>query len=306
LPTTRSSAAITLLLVVMVVIWGVNYPVVKLALAAMPPLAFNGVRLILASGIFLLVIRHERRRHAAMVTAADWRRLLLLGLIGHCAYQLCFIGGLARTSVANSSLIIGCSPVTVALLTAALGHERLTRWHWIGCALSVVGIYLIVGRGAALGHATLAGDLLVVGATWCWTFYTVGSRSLLRRHSALFVTGVTMSAGTVMYLPFAAPHLIALDWAQLGWPIWLATAASAVFALFVAYLIWYTAVQQIGNARTSVYSNLIPVVAVASAAVWLGEPMDAGMAAGAAAILSGVFLTRLGHRPTASEEPANE
>lgn len=305
-PSTRSPATIHLLLATMVVIWGVNYPVIKVALAEIPTLAFNGLRLTLASLIFLVAIRYERRRGAAPLTRDDWRRLLLLALIGHCAYQLFFMGGMARTSVANSSLIIGCSPVTVALLTAAAGHERLTRWHWIGCALSVVGIYLIVGRGAALGHATLTGDLLIVGAVCCWAVYTVGSRSLLGRHSPLFVTGASMSLGTAMYLPLALPALVALDWGRIGWFAWAMTAFSGVTALFVAYSIWYTAVQQIGNARTSMYSNMIPIVAVGSAALWLGEPMDAGMFAGAAAILIGVFVTRLGHPPSAAEEPAEE
>jgi drug/metabolite transporter (DMT)-like permease len=69
---------------------------------------------------------------------------------------------------------------------------------------------------------------------------------------------------------------------------------SALFALCVAYTIWYVAVREIGSARTSVYSNLVPMVAMMTAVVFLDEPLSAGKLAGAAAVLVGVALTRIG------------
>lgn len=283
----------------MVVIWGVNYSIVKLALAEIPPLAFTALRLLMASGIFLVAILRESRaagRDAGPmgVSRDDWKRIVVLAAIGHALYQLLFIGGLARTSASNSSLIIGCSPVAVAVLTALVGHERLTRWHWIGCALSVLGVYLIVGRGAVPGHGSMTGDLLTVGSITCWAVYTVGSRALLQRHSPLFVTGATMIAGSAMFAPIAAAEIASLAWTSISWTAWAALVFSAIFALFVAYLIWYTGVQQIGNARTSVYSNMVPIVAMTTAAIWIGEPIDRWKIMGAAAVLSGVAVTRVG------------
>ena len=64
----------------------------------------------------------------------------------------------------------------------------------------------------------------------------------------------------------------------------------------MAYTIWYAAVREIGSARTSVYSNLLPIVAMVTAYVWLREPLGADKLAGAAAVLAGVALTRLGRR----------
>ena len=81
---------------------------------------------------------------------------------------------------------------------------------------------------------------------------------------------------------------------------------SAVLALNVAYLIWYTSVQRIGNVRTSAYSNFIPLVAMSVAAVALGEPITASKLAGAAAILAGVVITRIAARPHVAPEPPAE
>jgi drug/metabolite transporter (DMT)-like permease len=72
------------------------------------------------------------------------------------------------------------------------------------------------------------------------------------------------------------------------------TVASGVLALSVSHIIWYTGVQRLGSARTSVYSNLVPVVAMAIAAVWLREPIGAAKIAGAALVLTGLLLTRVG------------
>jgi drug/metabolite transporter (DMT)-like permease len=115
---------------------------------------------------------------------------------------------------------------------------------------------------------------------------------MLARLSPLAVTGLSTVFGTLMYVPFAVPDMVRTSWTSLGPGIWTALAYSSLLSLNLAYLIWYTSVQRMGNVRTSAWSNLIPIVAVASAAVFLGEPVTGHKLGGAAAILGGVALTR--------------
>ena len=289
------------LLLGMTLIWGSNFSLIKAALQQVPELGFNALRLALASLLFAAVIqnRHGIRTIASGFERRDWVSLITLGIVGHFVYQLLFMAGVARTSVANSSLVFGCTPVTVALLSSSLGHERITPARWAAVALSLTGIYLVVGQANQRG-ASLFGDLLILGAMLCWATYTVGSRSLLTRHSPLVVTGSTMTIGSALYVPFGVPSLARLDWAGVSWWAWVLLAYSAVFALVVAYLIWYTAVQRVGNSRTSIYSNVVPLVAMAVAAVVLGEPFTARKMVGAIAILASVALTRLELRTAVS------
>jgi drug/metabolite transporter (DMT)-like permease len=298
----------------MTLIWGTNYSIVKAAFAEIDPQAFNALRMSIASALFLLTIVGLRGvrpaagggaaeprplasvlQTAAPITARDWAALAGLGLVGHFLYQLCFIGGLARTSVANSSLILGATPVVVGLLSAAVGQERVSRMHWVGALLSMAGIYLVVVPPAQGAAGAWRGDLLMALAVVCWAIYTVGARPLMTRHSPLGVTGLTMALGTVLYVPAVWPHVAAVDWSGVSAGTWLSIVYSAVFALCVAYTIWYAAVRQLGNARTAVYSNIIPLVAMAVAAGWLGEPLGVRQVLGAAAVLVGVALTRVGH-----------
>jgi drug/metabolite transporter (DMT)-like permease len=291
------------LLLLMVVIWGSNYSIVKFAFRELPPFVFNGLRMVVASAVFLALIAAAG---AIRVSRRELAALAGLALVGHFAYQICFIGGLARTSVANSSLIVGCSPVTVVLLSALAGHERVRRWQWAGIALSVAGVYLVVGRGASMSEGSLAGDLLTVGAIVSWGVYTVAARPLLARHSALVVTGYSMAIGTLLYLPLALPGMARLAWREVNASTWIATVLSGLLALSVAYWIWYIAVQRIGNARTAVYSNMIPVVAMIVAVAWLGEPVHLPKALGALAILGGVALTRIGYSRAVAAPPPEE
>jgi drug/metabolite transporter (DMT)-like permease len=217
-----------------------------------------------------------------------------LAIVGHFLYQFCFIGGLARTSVANSSLILAMTPVAIAIISAIRGHERVGVWHWVGAALSVVGIYFVVGRGAGVHAGSLSGDLLMLAGVVCWAVYTVGSGQMMARHSPLGVTGVSMAIGTVLYVPVVmmTPQARTVNWSAISMTTWMSLVYSAVFAIVIAYMIWYAAVQKIGGTRTSMYSNLVPIVALAVAVIWRDEPLGASKIVGAALVLGGVAITR--------------
>ena len=279
-----------LLLILMVIIWGANFSAIKIALQDFPEIPFNALRLSLASAVFLVAI-FLRGRPA--LNRAEWLRLAVLGIVGHLCYQLCFLAGVARTSVANSSLIFGCTPVAVAVMSSIAGHERLTVPRWIGAALSFAGVVAIVGHRATLSTSTLAGDALMLGGMLCWSLYSVGAQPLLEHHSPLIVTGLSMAIGTVLYLVFAIAPMRHADWSSVSTSSWLLMVASSLLALVFAYMTWYTAVQRIGSARTSIYSNLTPVVAMAIGAVLLGERVGPWQLVGAALILSGLAVARL-------------
>jgi len=288
------------LLLLVVVIWGANFSVVKYALREFPEVTFNALRLVMASAVFLVAIAVVRYRANAGLRAAEppltrqeWRRVVMLGLVGTALYQLFFLGGVARTSVANAALIFGCTPVAVAILASIAGHDRLTATRWAGAALSLAGIYAIVGHRASMSSTTLVGDALMFGAMLCWSIYSVGAQPLLQRHSPLVVSGWAMVTGAAVYGVVAAAPMMRTDWAAISTTSWLLMTASSLLALSFSYIVWYTAVQKIGSSRTALYSNLTPIVAMIIAAVWLGEHITRVQVFGTVLILSGLGVTRL-------------
>jgi drug/metabolite transporter (DMT)-like permease len=281
-------------LLLMVLIWGSNFSVVKVALRDFPEIPFNATRLLVGSAVYLGAIWWNRNseRQQAPLTRTDWLQLLFLGAVGTFLYQLCFVGGVRRTSVANGSLIVGISPIVIALMSAWAGHERIKPVRWVGVFLALGGLVLIVGRGASLSSQTLWGDLLMMGGVLCWATYSVASQPILKRHSALTVIGLTFSIGAVLYVVTMIPILLRVNWSAISIQSWGLMLASALLALNLSYYIWYTGLKKLGGSRTSVYSYLTPVVAMVVAAVWLSEPISANQVAGAGAVFAGLLITR--------------
>jgi len=288
----RLRAPIDLLLLLVALLWAINYSVVKAAIAHVPPLAFNTLRLTSASLLLWSVVYFVKKEG---LPREDWGRLTILAVVGHTLYQVCFILGLSATTVTHSSLVLGMTPIVVALLGVIVNAERPSTGAWGGLFLSLVGVYLVIGPGPS-EPGGIKGDLLTMGATFCWSLYTVGAGPLLERHGALKVTATTLALGTLLFAPLGVPAIARLPFASVPPSAWLGLLFSAVFALVVCYSLWYYAVARIGATRTAVYSNLTPVAAVIVSIIVLGERVRPVQILGAALIFGGVYFVRKSKR----------
>jgi len=278
-----------------ITLWALNFSVIKIALREFTPLGFNGVRLIFASGILFLFILLKKEKVG--LSRQDWLRFLFLGLVGNTFYQLCFIHGLNWTTASNSALIIAMSPAIIALVSTAFRHERLSWLAWGGIIISFIGLYLVITQqagGFEWSLANLKGDLLILTGNFLWAIYTVSSNNFLKKYSPLKFTTWTMIIGAVFFLPFAWADLRSLPKAQISFTAWGGLIYSGLFALAVCYVLWYSSVKKVGNSRTAIYDNLVPLFTIVFAGLILGERLTWQQALGAVVILSGVIMTRLG------------
>ncbi len=278
------------------VIWGVNFSVVKFALAELDPLALNALRFPLATAALTLVA--AGRPGPALPSGEDAARVVLLGILGNVAYQLCFVIGLDWTRAGNASLLLATTPVWTVLLSAAAGHERPSARVSVGVAGTLLGMALVVAGGDAevsLEGATLRGDLLMVLAAVLWSAYTVAGRGPVARYGSLRLTTWTLQVGTPLLVLLGLPSLAGTELRSVSLGAWTAVVYSGLFSIALAYLIWYRGVRRLGNNRTAVYSNLVPVAALATAWLWLGETPSSLQLLGAGVILGGLTFARTAH-----------
>jgi drug/metabolite transporter (DMT)-like permease len=282
-------------LLLTVLFWSINFSLVKFALAELSPLAFNGLRMSLAAGLMLVMA--PALGYSLKFQRHHLGRLISLGLIGNTAYQLCFIFGIARTTADNAALILATVPVWVALIGTLTGSEKVVAGGWLGVALSLAGIALIIWGGEhqahlRLGGANLLGDGLILGATLCWSLYTLASRRMLHAYSAITVTSFSTAVGVIPLLLLAIPPLAQLQWSSISMTAWGALIFSGVFGITLAYFFWNYGVSRLGSARTSLYSNLTPPLALLTAWLLLGESLTLTQIGGGLLALGGVALAR--------------
>lgn len=283
------------LLLLTVLFWSVNFSLVKFALAELSPLAFNGLRMALAAGLMLILA--PTLGYSLKFQRHHLSRLIVLGLLGNTAYQLCFIFGIARTTADNAALILATVPAWVAVIGTIVGTEKVTAGGWLGVTLSLAGIALIVWGGGHpaqlhLGGTNLLGDALILGATLCWSLYTLASRRMLHAYSPIAVTSFSTVVGVIPLLLLAIPPLIQLKWSNISMTAWGAITFSSVFSITLAYFFWNFGVSRLGSARTSLYSNLTPPLALFTAWLLLGETLTLTQIAGGLLALGGVALAR--------------
>ena len=286
------------LLVLMAIIWGVNFGVLKLGTRHVDPATFNGVRVLLAALVLGAVAAF---RGAPRPSRADALRLVGLGVLGHGLYQFCFIEGLARSASGTTALILAGGPGFVAITGRLLGVERPSARAWGGIALQIAGVAGVVFGSAAAPHEPGAGAatgvLLVLAASLAWSLYAVLVKPLTGRVDGVQVSAWTLAGGALTFGVSALPAVARGGLATLGVAGWAAMAYSGIFALSVAYLFYYRGVRTVGAVRTAMYTNLQPVVALGVGFIALGERPGGWQLAGASLIGAGLVASRESRRP---------
>ncbi len=291
----RSSWRYDLGLLMVVLIWGFNFPITKAVFAVMPPLVFNAVRFTLTVGFMGLLTWRE----AAPVLDFRWRSkqggvLFLLGILGHFIYQMGFILGLYFTTAGNAALLIATAPLWTALIGHLTGVETLRRLTWLGLALAFAGAAQLTlsKSGVQLGDETLWGDLLCLGGAVAWGGFTTWSKPFLRTFTPTAYTFWT----ALVALPFLwAAALPSWEWdlmLNLNLAAWAAICYSGLLSSGIAYLLWNLGVKHVGAAQTAVYGNLVSVVALVSSVLLLDEILTSAQLVAVALILSGLFVMR--------------
>jgi drug/metabolite transporter (DMT)-like permease len=290
----RSTAGFTgtdIMLLAMSAIWGLNFAVMKFGLAAFSPLAFNALRVTLATAALAAGAFAPGARRPA---AADARRLMLLGLLGHAVYQFLFANGLDRSRAGTAALVISGTPALVAIFARIVGYERISRGAAAGIALSIAGIACVVFGAAAMSgnDDSLLGIGLILTSSVCWALYTMGLRPLSLRVDGVQIAAWTLFGGALPLVVAGIPSLLATDFSAVTPAAWGSIAYSGIMAYVLAYVFWYRGVQRLGPTRTAMYANLQPIIALAAAWIALGETPTPWQFTGAACVITGLYMSR--------------
>jgi len=267
----RLDPATAALLTLPPLFWAGNAVAARLLVGEVPPVALSLARWVIAFALLAPFAWRAVLRHRADFVR-HWRILLAIGPLGVGAYNTLQYLALQTSTPMATSLIASSSPVFVLALGAIVFGERTRLAQWLGAALSVAGVVLVMARGDPANLAQLAfvpGDLIMLVANLTWTLYTW----LLRRHrpdlpfAPLLL--VQIGIGIAAIAPFTALEA-ALSPARIEWNghVLAAMVYMAVFPSLLAYWCWDLGIRRVGAVIPVYFANLTPVFA-AGLSMWL-------------------------------------
>jgi O-acetylserine/cysteine efflux transporter len=263
-------------------LWGATVPVTKLALEVLPPGWLTVARFGLAAAALLGAVRF-RARTACSPAVLGW------GAVGYGGQILVQNAGITRTSVTHAALLVGATPVLVAVI-AAVRHRRVARpVAWVGFAVSFVGVGLVAAGGRA--GATVTGDGLVLASLLLSASLTVAQARLLAGRDPVAVTAVQFLAAALAALPVAAVTEGAPTLPGPG--ALLSIAGLALVGTLAPFTLFAYGQARVSAELASAFVNLEPLVGAVAGAAVFGDPVGLAQAAGGAAILTGIALSSL-------------
>jgi drug/metabolite transporter (DMT)-like permease len=287
-------------------IFGLSFLVTKSALEAFSPLTLLALRfglataalgILAAAGAVRLRFRGKPRGILALVC-----------LFQPVLYFASETFGVQRTSTGTAGLILGALPAAVAALSVPMLRERLSAGRTAGLALTVAGVSLVGAAGSAGGTDDPLGVLLILGALAGAAFYNVFSRRASRFYGPAEITFAMMASGAIFFGLAALAEGSAAGSANPGLrpgiAAWGAVAYLGILSSVVAFFLVNLSLSRLRAAQASVFGALTPLIALSAGALVRGEPVSIAKAAGAAAILAGLWITNAPGRKAG--EPSGE
>lgn len=279
-----------------VLIWGLNFVVMKVALQDIDPMLLGALRFTAASLPFLLFLPRPR---------LPWRFIAGYGLAqGLGQFGFLFLGLKLGMPAGMASVVMQTQAFFTLMLAGPLLGERGTPWQWAGLVVALAGL-LVIGsaHGAGPADMTLVGFLLTLGAALMWALSNLVARRAAAhgRYDALPFIAWSSLFPIVPFLGLAAwmaggPQAVLGQLGAARWPAWAAVAYLALLATLLAYTLWTRLLQRHAAARVTPFSLLVPVVGLLAAGAFLGEWPNGMQWIGTAGVLAGLLVNQFGAR----------
>lgn len=298
-----------LLALAVIVVWGTNFVIIKLGLGELPPLLFATLRFFFSCVPWLFFIRRP---------AVSWWLLIANGFfLGFGLFGVLFIAMRSDIAPGIASLMVQTQAFFTIGLSMLLLGERLRAFQAAGLALCVAGLVMLFLHVDAT--TTTRGLILTLGCGLSWAIANLAakkasqngavgniqvgasldarSQSRTREFSMLgFMVWSSLFAVPPLLLAsliFEGPQRIADSLAHATWFGWVASVWQGIANTLFGYGAWNWLLARYPAATVSPLSLLVPVVGMASAAVWFGEPLPLWKLEAGALVLLGLMTITL-------------
>lgn len=256
------------LLALLTLVWGVNWPIMKVGVTGFPPLTFRLWCLWLGVPVLALVLKHQKLPFA--IERKHWPEVLKLSLFNMILWHSLIIVAVQSLSSGRAAILGYTMPIFSAVLGAAVFKDRLPHRAWVGVGAAAGGVLLLLWHELSNLSGRPLGVMLALGAAAAWAMGT----QLLRR---------TQMPAHTLTLAFWMSVLTSISLTVLAWIFerdqWHAAPAhtvgaivyNAVLVIGFAHSVWFYLARSLPPIASTLSVMMIPIVGVFSGALWLGE-----------------------------------
>ncbi|QCA18473.1 O-acetylserine/cysteine exporter [Citrobacter freundii] len=284
-----------LLALLVVVVWGLNFVVIKVGLHNMPPLMLAGLRFLLVAFPAIFFVARPK---------IPLSLLLGYGLtISFGQFAFLFSAIKFGMPAGLASLVLQAQAFFTIVLGAFAFGERLQGKQRVGIALAVFGVLVLIEASLNGQHVTMLGFMLTLAAALSWACGNIFNKKIMQHESRPPVMSLVVWSALIPILPFFlaslvldGPGLIVHSLIAIDMTTILSLVYLAFVATIVGYGIWGTLLGRYETWRVAPLSLLVPVVGLVSAAVLLDETLSGLQLIGALLIMAGLYINVFGFR----------
>ena len=274
--------------IITVFCWGTSYIISKTLLQSMT--AFQLIWLRFIAAYITMWILHPKWHF----NLKEEGLFLVIAIFSNTLYFICENSALKYTQSSNVSILASTIPLITALLLFVFKGRKIRGLELLGCIIAFLGVILVVFNGVFYLKLSPKGDLLAIGAALSWSVYSLMMTDRIRQYNNFLVTRKLMFYGIITMTPivgFAGGFgniTAGLTGGNIIRILYLAVVCSAL-----CYLMWNTAMRDLGVMTLNIYLYAMPVITLAAGAIVLGEKITFMGTAGMIIVIAGMILSSL-------------
>ena len=274
-----------LMIAFLVTVWGVNWPLSKIALAYTPPVLFSGMRT--SFGGFLLLIVAVTR-YKSLRFKETWFIYLLSALLNVVLYYGLQTIGLNEMPAGLFSTIVFLQPVLVGIFSWLWLGEPMNGLKITGLIIGFLGVG-IISSGGLSGHISIVGILLALGSALSWALGTVYVKKIGPAVDPIWLVTLQLIAGGVFMTVIGS---MVESWSDMIWngEFILCLLFISIFVIAIGWLVFYKLMDSGEASKVASYTFLIPLVAILIGTFFLNETFTLSLLIGLVMILISILL----------------
>ncbi|RKP46263.1 DMT family transporter [Cohnella endophytica] len=281
------------LIAFLVLVWGISWPIYKLALEYTPPLLFAGLRT-LVGGLLLIIVFWSKRKEIHWKTS--WPIYLISSLFNVALFYGLQTVGMMYMPSGLFSVIVYLQPVLVGIMAWLWLGESMTGIKIAGLIIGVLGV-AAVSAGGLSGHIAVLGIVLALFTSLSWAIGTIYVKKVSLRVDSVWLVAFQCTFGGIALTSVGS---VTEKWSNIVWNehLVIGLVFGIVLGISASWIVYFKLVNSGDASRVASYTFLVPLISVVSGVLFLKESFSIYLLAGL--ILIGISIYLVNRKPKRS------